>query len=66
METDTKIILHFGASEMKRIEVLLNKHYGSKIKTKKELKTRLGWFISSMFAKGVDAVENDRDYMEIK
>ena len=62
---DTKITLTFRESEMKWIETMMTKYYGFKPKNKKELKTRLGMFISTMFSKGMYALEEDNEYMEV-
>ena len=63
---DTKITLTFRESEMKWIETMMTKYYGFKPKNKKELKTRLGMFISTMFSKGMYALEEDNEYMEVE
>ena len=63
---DTKITLCFAESEMKHIESMLLKYYGGKkFKTKKDLKRWLGMFISTMFTKGMYAVEEGKEYMEV-
>jgi hypothetical protein len=62
---DTKITLTFRESEMKWIETMMTKYYGFKPKNKKELKSRLGMFISTMFSKGMYALEEDNEYMEV-
>jgi hypothetical protein len=63
---DTKITLEFRESEMKHIEAMLMKYYGGKkFKTKRDRKRWLGIFISTMFSKGMYAVEEDKEYMEV-
>ena len=62
---DTKITLNFRENEMKHIENMMTKYFGRKIKNKKQLKSDLGMFISTMFSKGMYAVEEDKDYMEV-
>ena len=62
---DTKITLIFAESEMKHIDSMLKKYYGRTFKTKRDRKRWLGMFISTMFSKGMYAVEEDKEYMEI-
>jgi hypothetical protein len=50
---------------MKHIENMMVKYFGRKIKNKKQLKSDLGMFISIMFSKGMYAVEEDKDYVEV-
>jgi hypothetical protein len=62
---DTKITLNFREGEMKHIESMMIKYFGRKIKNQKQLKSDLGMFISIMFSKGMYAVEEDKEYMEV-
>lgn len=63
----TKITLVFTENEMAWIEkFLLPKYYGRKPRNKKELKSDLGMFISTMFHKGSQAVEYDEEYIELR
>ena len=62
----TKITLQFTESEMNWIEKhLLPKYYGRKPKNKKQLKSDLGLFVSTMFNKGSQAVEYDEKHIEL-
>jgi hypothetical protein len=63
---DTKITLHFRENEIKGIESNLFKYFGRKPRNKKELKSDLGMFVSIMFSKGMYAVEENKEYMEVK
>jgi hypothetical protein len=62
---DTKITLNFRENEMKHIEGMMIKYFGRKIKNQKQLKSDLGMFISIMFSKGMYAVEEDKEWMEV-
>ena len=63
---ETKITLCFRDNEMKHIETIMTKYFGRKIKNQKQLNSDLGMFISIMFSKGMYAVEEDKDYMEVQ
>jgi hypothetical protein len=64
---DTKITLEFTEKEMAWIEkFLIPKYYGRKPRNKKELKSDLGMFVSTMFNKGSQAVEYDEEYIEMR
>ena len=65
--SDTKITLCFSDSEMKSIEPAMMKYFGKikKPKTKKESKRLLEMFTSSMFNKGLWALENNESYINI-
>ena len=63
---DTKITLHFRENEIEGIKSNLFKYFGRKTKNKKELKSDLGMFVSIMFAKGMYAVENNKEYIEVE
>lgn len=70
MKTNTKtkdlnITLNFRENELKWIETSLYKYFGRKAKNRKQLKSDLGMFVSIMFSKGMDAVEDDKEYMEV-
>jgi hypothetical protein len=62
----TKITLYFQDKEMKWIETMLTKYYGSKPKTKKELKRRLEMFVGTMFNKGIEAIEHGDSYVNME
>ena len=63
----TKITLYFQDKEMEWIEPMLTKHYGSKPKTKEELKRRLEMFIvGTMFNKGFEAIEHGDSYVNME
>lgn len=63
---DLNITLKFRENELKWIEASLYKYFGRKARNRKELKSDLGMFVSIMFSKGMDAVEDDKEYMEVK
>lgn len=63
---DLNITLKFRENELKWIEASLYKYFGRKVRNRKELKSDLGMFVSIMFSKGMDAVEDDKEYMEVK
>ena len=63
---DIKITMLFGANEIPDIDNILLKYYGGKpFKTQKDRKRRLEMFCGTMFSKGVWAVENNKEYMEV-
>lgn len=62
---DTKITLTFRESETKWLETMLTKYFGRKPRNKKEFKSDLGMFTSIMFSKGSDAVEYNKEYIEL-
>jgi len=62
---DLNITLNFRENELKWIETILQKYFGRKAKNRKELKSDLGRFVSIMFSKGMNAVEDDKEYMEV-
>lgn len=66
MSKDLNITLKFAESEIKWIETLMDKYYGKKKRNKKELKSALGRFVSTMFSKGSQAVEYDEEYINMK
>jgi hypothetical protein len=52
---------------MEWIEPMLTKHYGSKPKTKAELKRRLEMFVvGTMFNKGFEAIEHGDSYVNME
>ena len=61
-----KINLEFRENEMKYIENMVSKYFGTKPKTKKELKSLLLMFASTFVNKGLEAVEDGREYIEVK
>jgi hypothetical protein len=61
-----KITLDFRESEMKWVENSVSKYFGTKPKTKKELKRLLEMFVSTFTNKGFDAVEEGREYIEVQ
>ena len=63
---DIKITLNFRESEMKWIENNLLKYYGRTAKTKSELKRLLISFASTMIQKGLYAIDNNKEYMEVE
>ena len=62
---NTNITLSFSDSEVKSLEEVLMKYFNKKTKpkTKKELKRLLEMFTSTMFNKGVWAIENNEEYI---
>jgi hypothetical protein len=63
---DIKITMLFGANETEYIDKILLKYYGGKpFKTQKDRKRRLEMFCGAMLNKGMWAVENNREYMEV-
>ena len=64
---DTKITLVISDSELKSITPSMMKYFGwkKKPKTKKELKRLLEMFTGSMFDKGLCALENNEEYINI-
>ena len=62
---NTNITLSFSDSEVKSLEEVLMKYFNRKTKpkTKKELKRLLEMFTSTMFNKGVWAIENNEEYI---
>jgi hypothetical protein len=60
-----KINLEFRENEMKYIENMVSKYFGRKPKTKKELKYLLLMFASTFVNKGLEAVEDGREYIEV-
>lgn len=62
---DLNITLKFRENELKWIEASLYKYFGRKAKNRKELKSDLGMFVSIMFSKGMNAIEDDKEYMEV-
>jgi hypothetical protein len=61
-----KITLEFRENEMAYIETIVSKYFGRKPKTKKELKRLLEMFVSTFTNKGIEAVENNREYIEVE
>ena len=61
-----KITLEFREGEMKWVENSVSKYFGRKPKTKRELKRLVEMFVSTFTNKGFDAVENDREYIEVQ
>jgi hypothetical protein len=61
-----KITLVFREDEMKSVENSVSKYFGTKPKTKKELKRLLEMFVSTFTNKGFDAVEDGREWIEVQ
>jgi hypothetical protein len=51
---------------MKWVENSVSKYFGTKPKTKKELKRLLQMFVSTFTNKGFNAVEEGREYIEVQ
>ena len=61
-----KINLEFKENEMKWVEICVSKYFGRKPKTKKELKRLVEMFISTFTNKAFDAIEDNREYIEVQ
>jgi hypothetical protein len=61
-----KITLEFRENEMPHIESIVSKFFGRKPKNKKELKRLVEMFISTLTNRGIEAVEDNRQYIELE
>ncbi len=61
-----KIDFVFKESEMKWVEACVSKYMGRKPKTKKELKRFIITFVSTVVSRALDAVDEDKQYIEIE
>jgi hypothetical protein len=59
-----KITLEFRENEMPYIEAIVSKYFGRKPKNKKELKRLIEMFVSTFTNKGIEAVADNREYIE--
>jgi hypothetical protein len=51
---------------MKWIEICVSKYFGRKPKTKRELKRLVEMFVSTFTNKALDAIECNREYIEVQ
>ena len=64
---DMKIILEFRESEMEYLKSSIMKYFGCpKPKTKKDLKLWTQRLCGTFVSKGLEAIEDGREYMEVK
>jgi hypothetical protein len=61
-----KITLDFREGEIKWIETCVSKYFGRKPKNKTELKRLVEMFVSTFTNKALDAIEDEREYIEVK
>lgn len=63
----TKITLAFKPEEMEWVDTLTCKYFGyKKHKTKKDSKLALERFVNILTSKGFEAVEENRQYIEVQ
>jgi hypothetical protein len=61
-----KITLDFREGEMKCVEICVSKYFGIKPKNKTELKRLVHMFVATFTNKGLSAVQEGREYIEVK